>query len=85
MIIHVKQSFEIRNKDGEKFVARNGDIVTPPSWVAENKYFQLLCDSGKITAHVDTRSAEFEQLKESKPSNEKQVESKRAKGAELKQ
>ena len=79
MIIHVKQSFEIRNKDGEKFVARNGDIVTPPAWVAENQYFKLLCDSGKITAHVDARAVEFDLAKQEEKPVEQKVEEKQNK------
>lgn len=64
MIIHVKQSFEIKNKYGEKFSARNGDITVPPEWVIHEDFFKTLCDCGKITAHVDTKSVELEQAKE---------------------
>lgn len=60
MIIHVKQSCEFRNKDGEKFSARNGDIVVPPEWIASDPYFQLLCSSGLITAHIDNKSVDAE-------------------------
>jgi hypothetical protein len=52
MICHVKQSFEVKNGAGEKFVARNGDIVVPPDWVAHNSYFKALCDAGKVTVHT---------------------------------
>ena len=66
MLIHVKQSFEIKNKDGEKYSSRNGDIVTPPEWVVHNAYFKALCDSGKITVHVDSRTIEEASKEESK-------------------
>lgn len=64
MLIHVKQSFEVSNSKGEKFAARNEDIVVPPEWVIHNNYFKSLCDSGKITVHIDSKSVEFEQAKE---------------------
>lgn len=64
MIIHVKQSFEVSNSSGEKYFARNGDIVVPPEWVIHNNFFKALCDSGKITVHVDSKSIELEQAKE---------------------
>jgi hypothetical protein len=64
MIIHVKQSFEVVSPDGEKFHARNGDVLIPPDWVAHNTFFKMLCDSGKITAHIDTKSVDLEQAKE---------------------
>ena len=64
MIIHVKQSFEIRNKDGEKWGARNGDIVVPPEWATQNEYFRSLCDSGKISVHVDSKALDLEVAKE---------------------
>lgn len=64
MIIHVKQSCEFRNKDGERFNAHNGDIVVPPEWVAHDPYFQLLCSSGLITAHIDNKSVDAEIKKE---------------------
>lgn len=70
MIIHVKQSFELVNKSGEKFVARNGDIVVPPEWVIHEDFFKALCDSGKITAHVDTKSVDLEQAKEASEKQE---------------
>lgn len=56
MLIHVKQSFEVKNSDGEKYSARNGDIATPPEWVVHNSYFKALCDSGKITVHIDSKA-----------------------------
>lgn len=64
MLIHVKQSFEVKNNSGEKYCARNGDIATPPDWVIHNAYFKALCDSGKITVHLDSKSVEVEQAKE---------------------
>ena len=63
MIIHVKQSFEIRNNSGGKYTARNGDIVVPPEWVVHNNFFKALCDSGKITVHLDSKSVELEQAR----------------------
>lgn len=63
MICHVKQSFEVSDK-GQKWSARNGDIVVPPEWVIHNDFFKLLCDSGKITVHIDSKSIELEQAKE---------------------
>lgn len=68
MIIYVKQSFEIKNKSGDKFSARNGDIVVPPEWVVNNEYFKSLCDCGKITVHIDSKTIETEQLNENKRS-----------------
>lgn len=64
MIIHVKQSFEIQNKSGERWGARNGDIVVPPEWAAQNDYFRALCDSGKITVHVDSKALDVAVAKE---------------------
>lgn len=64
MIIHVKQSFELQDKSGEKWGARNGDIVVPPEWVSHNDYFRALCDSGKITVHVDSKALDIEVAKE---------------------
>ena len=64
MICHVKQSFEVKNASGDKFSARNGDIVVPPEWVAHNAYFRALCDAGKITVHIDSKALELEQAKE---------------------
>jgi gentisate 1,2-dioxygenase len=66
MIIHVKQSCEFTNKDGEKFNAHNGDIVVPPEWVAHDPYFQLLTNSGLITAHIDNKSVDNQLAKEEK-------------------
>jgi hypothetical protein len=64
MLIHVKQSFEVKNKDGQKYSARNNDLVTPPEWVVHNDFFKALCDDGKITVHLDSKSVELEQAKE---------------------
>lgn len=64
MLIVVKQSFEVKNESGEKFTARNGDLVVIPDWVAHNSYFKSLCDSGKITVHLDSKTAETEIAKE---------------------
>ena len=65
MIIHVKQSFELKNeKDGTRWRARNGDIVVPPEWVPSNEYFKALCDAGKITVHIDSKTIEIEQARE---------------------
>lgn len=64
MLIHVKQSFELKSESGEKFNARNGDIIVPPEWVIHNAYFKALCDSGKVTAHLDSKSVEAEQARE---------------------
>lgn len=66
MIIHVKQSCEFCNKDGEKFSARNGDIVVPPEWIASDPYFQLLTNAGLITAHIDNKSVDSQLVKEEK-------------------
>jgi hypothetical protein len=63
MICHVKQSFEVSDK-GQKWSARNGDIVVPPEWVVGNDFFKSLCDCGKITVHLDSKSIELEQAKE---------------------
>ena len=71
MLIHVKQSFEVKNSDGTKYSARNGDIVTPPEWVIHNRFFQMLCDSGKITVHLDSKSVEIEQTKEEQRTDKK--------------
>lgn len=64
MLIHVKQSFCVQNKDGQKWSAHNNDIVVPPEWVIHNDFFKTLCDDGKITVHVDSKSVELEQIKE---------------------
>lgn len=64
MICHVKQSFEVKSVSGDKFSARNGDIVVPPDWVAHNSYFKALCDAGKVTVHIDSKALELEQAKE---------------------
>lgn len=64
MLIHVKQSFEVKNSSGEKFFARNNDIVVPPEWVIHNDFFKRLCDAGKVTVHMDSKSVEVEQAKE---------------------
>ena len=66
MLIYVKQSFCIKNKDGQKWSAHNQDITTPPDWVVNDSYFKSLCDSGKITVHIDSKSIEVEQSNESK-------------------
>lgn len=71
MLIHVKQSFEVKNDSGEKYCARNGDIATPPEWVIHNSFFKALCDSGKITVHLDSKSVEIEQARESQDKQEK--------------
>ena len=71
MIIHVKQACEFVNKDGEKFQCPNGFIGVPPEWVAHNDYFKLMCDSGLITAHVDTKSVDAEAEKSEKSDNRK--------------
>ena len=47
MIIHVKQSFELQDKSGEKWGARNGDIVVPPEWVSRNDYFRAFVTAVK--------------------------------------
>lgn len=78
MIIHVKQSFEVSNALGEKYFARNGDIVVPPEWVIHNTFFKALCDSGKITVHVDSKSIELEQAKE-EADQKRQQETKKSK------
>ena len=64
MLIHVKQSFEIKNQEGDKWGARNNDIVVPPEWVIHHPFFKALCDDGKITVHMDSKSVELEQAKE---------------------
>lgn len=64
MIIHVKQACEFHNKDGEVYHASNGFIGTPPEWVADDAYFKLLCDCGKITAHIDSKSVDSAVAKE---------------------
>lgn len=64
MIIHVKQACEFVNKDGEKFQCPNGFIGVPPEWVAHDDYFKSMCDSGLITAHVDTKSVDESAKKE---------------------
>ena len=43
---------------------RNNDIVVPPEWVIHNEFFKRLCDSGKVTVHMDSKSVEVEQAKE---------------------
>lgn len=65
MIIHVKQSFAVKSPSGEVFKARNNDIIVPPDWVVHNEYFKLLCDSGKVAIHVDSKSLDAEIAKES--------------------
>lgn len=64
MICHVKQSFEVKNAAGERFSARNGDIVIPPEWVAHHVYFKQLCDAGKVTVHIDSKALELAQAQE---------------------
>ena len=73
MICHVKQSFEAKNKFGERFKARCGDIVTPPDWVLHDPYFKALCDDGKITVHVDSKAvdAQIAQEAEKQPDKKK--------------
>lgn len=71
MIIHVKQACEFMNKDGEKFQCPNGFIGVPPEWVAKNDYFKAMCDSGLITAHVDTKCVDAEAEKSEKADNKK--------------
>lgn len=71
MIIHVKQACEFMNKDGEKFQCPNGFIGVPPEWVAKNDYFKSMCDSGLITAHVDTKSVDAEAEKSEKAESKK--------------
>lgn len=66
MIIHVKQSCEFFNKDGERFSVKNGDIVVPPEWIASDHYFQLLTNAGLITAHIDNKSVDNQLAKEEK-------------------
>lgn len=70
MLIHVKQSFEVKNEHGEKFHARNNDIIVPPEWVIHNDFFKRLCDSGKVTVHLDSKSVEVEQAKEEQAKEE---------------
>lgn len=60
MIIHVRQACEFTNADGDKFHAQNGFVGLAPEWVAQDEYFKLLCQSGLITAHIDSKSAENE-------------------------
>ena len=76
MLIHVKQTFEVRNDSGEKYSARNGDLVSPPEWVIHNAFFKALCDSGKINIHLDARSAEVELAKEASQKEDKKKSSK---------
>lgn len=64
MIIHVKQACEFHSKDGEVYCASNGFIGTPPEWVANDEYFKLLCNCGKITAHIDGKSVDVAAAKE---------------------
>lgn len=71
MLIHVKQSFEVKNKEGDKWSARNGDIVVPPEWVVQNAFFKALCDDGKITVHMSSQSVELEQAREIAEKSEK--------------
>ena len=76
MIIHVKQACEFVNKDGEKYQCPNGFIGVPPEWVAHNEYFCMMCDSGLITAHIDSKSVDAEAAKaeakdEEKPKSKK--------------
>lgn len=77
MLIHVKQSFEVVNKDGERWSARNNDIVTPPDWVIHHSFFKALCDDNKITVHVDSKSVELEQAKEEAQKQESKKQSKK--------
>lgn len=72
MICHVKQSFEVKNGAGERFLARNNDIVVPPEWVIHHPYFKSLCDAGKVTVHMDSRAMEQEQAKEEKKEEAKE-------------
>ena len=74
MIIYVKQAFEVTNKDGEKYSAKNGFIGCPPDWVAEDPFFKALCAESKITMHIDNKSVDVEQAKE----ESKKVEDKKA-------
>lgn len=76
MICHVKQSFEVKNAAGERFSARNGDIVVPPEWVAHHVYFKQLCDAGKVTVHLDSKALELEQAKEEMEAKQPQPEQK---------
>lgn len=64
MIIHVKQACEFINEDGEKFHCANGFIGCPPEWVANDEYFKLLCNAGKITAHIDSKDVDESAKKE---------------------
>lgn len=64
MIIHVKQACEFINKDGDKYQCANGFIGCPPEWVASDPYFKLLCDAGKITAHIDAKAVDEAAKKE---------------------
>lgn len=77
MLIHVKQSFEVKSKDGDKWNARNGDIVVPPEWVIHHPFFKALCDDNKITVHVDSKSIELEQAKEEAQKQESKKQSKK--------
>lgn len=77
MLIHVKQSFEVKNADGERWSARNNDIVVPPEWVIHNQFFKALCDDGKITVHVDSKSIELEHAKEDAKKQEDKKQSKK--------
>lgn len=80
MIIHVKQSFEVKAKDGTKWSARNNDIVVPPDWVVSHPFFKSLCDDGKITVHMDSKSIELEQAKEEQAKSQAQsTQSRRSK------
>lgn len=72
MICHVKQSFEVKNGAGERFLARNNDIVVPPEWVIHHPYFKSLCDAGKVTVHMDSKAMEQEQAKEEKKEEAKE-------------
>lgn len=64
MIIHCKQACEFQNKDGELYHCSNGFIGTPPEWVANDEYFKILCASGLITAHIDSKSVDAAAAKE---------------------
>jgi hypothetical protein len=76
MICHVKQSFEVKNGAGERFTARNNDIVVPPEWVIHHPYFQSLCDAGKVTVHMDSKAMEKAQVQEEAPKSEAKEEPK---------
>lgn len=77
MIIVSKQSFECVNPStGEKFVCRSKDIVTPPDWVANDRYFRALCDDDLITCHMDSKSVDTHLAAEEATTNKKDKKSK---------